>query len=215
MLMSSYVDTWDAVVENPPLAYKNLFQKEKDYLRSQIKPNSKVLDIGCGNGRNILSLVGVAGNITGLDNSEKAVEDARQNLKEYSNVEVVLGDALSLPFEDKSFNFAVLSMTLVNFADGKVKALEEMKRVVKDDGKVIISVYSEKALPERVSMYDQVGAKIKSEKDGYVVFETEGLTSEQFSKKELEDLANKAGLKIENYEEIGSLAYICTLTPNK
>lgn len=213
--MSSYVDTWDAVVENPPLAYKNLFQKEKDYLRSQITPNSKVLDIGCGNGRNILSLVDVAGSITGLDNSEKAVEDARKNLKENSNVEIVLGDALSLPFEDKSFDFAVLSMTLVNFADVKVKVLEEMKRVVKDDGKVIISVYSEKALPERVSMYNQVGAKIKSEKDGYVIFETEGLTSEQFSKKELEDLVNKAGLKIEDCEEIGSLAYICTLAPNK
>lgn len=209
--MSSYEDTWDAVVKNPPPAYKDLFQKEKDYLRTHIEPNSKVLDIGCGNGRNILSIVDIAGNITGLDNSQKAVQDAQENLKAHQNVEVVLGDAMNLPFEDKSFDFVILSMTLVNFADSKLKALQEMKRVAKDEGKVIISVYSEKALPDRVAMYDQVGAKIKDEKNGYIVFETEGLTSEQFSKDQLEEMAVKVGLKMTDCEEIGSLAYICTL----
>jgi ubiquinone/menaquinone biosynthesis C-methylase UbiE len=209
--MSTNIDYWEQVVKNPPPAYEDLFQKEKDYLRTHVRPNSKVLDIGCGNGRNILSIVDIAKNITGLDNSQKAVQYTKDNLKIYPNVEVVLGDALNLPFEDSSFDFVLLSMTLVNFADGKLKALQEMKRVVKDEGKVIISVYSEKALPDRIAMYNQIGTKIKDEKDGYVTFEIEGLTSEQFTREQLEDLANKAGLKMTHCEEAGVLAYVCTL----
>jgi ubiquinone/menaquinone biosynthesis C-methylase UbiE len=208
--MNSYEDTWDKVVRDPPIAFKELFQTEKEYLRVNVKKGSKVLDIACGNGRNMISLVDIAGNITGLDNSQKAVDDANENLKSFRNVHVIIGDAFQLPFEDKSFDIVLLSMTLVNFFEDKLTALKEMNRVLKDGGKVFVSVYSENALAERLLMYKSVGLKIVYQKEGYIEFDN-GVTSEQFSKNKFEVLANEAGLKVTNCKEVGDLAYIFSL----
>jgi len=44
---------WEAVLRNPTPAYKELIETEHAYLIDKISNNSKVLDIGCGDGRNI------------------------------------------------------------------------------------------------------------------------------------------------------------------
>lgn len=211
--MSTNIDFWERVIENPIPAYQTLFQKEKEYLHAHISTNSKVLDVGCGDGRNIISLLDITKDIAGIDSDLKAVEDARHNLKEYPSVEIQQGDAFNLPFKESTFDYTILMMTLVNFAHNKVKALEEMKRVTKETGKIIISVYADKALENRLEMYKRIEVPIKEIKDGYVTFdESVGAhTSEQFTKEQLEELAKKAGLKITNCEEAGILAYICSL----
>lgn len=214
--MSTNIDYWERVIQHPIPAYQNFFQKEDEYLHNHITPNSKVLDIGCGDGRAILSILDITKEVSGIDSDPKAIEDAKRNLKDYPTVDLKQADAFNLPFEDNSFDYTILMMTLVNFADNKQKALEEMKRVTKDSGKVIISVYSDTALNDRLEMYKQIGVPIKEVKDGYVTFdESVGAhTSEQFTKDQLEGLANKAGMKITSCEEVGGLAYICTLNKN-
>lgn len=211
--MNKNIDFWEKIIQSPSAAYKELFYKEDEYLHKHINKNSKVLDIGCGDGRSILSILDITQNITGIDNDPKAIEDARVRLKDYPTVVFAEADAKNMPFSDKSFDCAVLMMTLVNFADGKEKALAEMKRVIKDNGKIIISVYSDKALEERLSMYKVVGVPIKEVSAGYVTFdESVGAhTSEQFSKEQLEKMVEKVGLKMVDCEGIRNLAYICTL----
>ncbi|MDA1169327.1 MAG: class I SAM-dependent methyltransferase [bacterium] len=211
--MSTNIDFWERVIEHPIPEYQTLFQKEKDYLHSHISSNSKVLDIGCGDGRNIISLLDITKDVSGIDSDMKAVEDAKENLKDYPSVDIQQADAFNLPFTEGTFDYTILMMTLVNFADKKVKALEEMKRVTKENGKIIISVYSDKALEKRLEMYKQIEVPITKVKDGYVTFdESVGAhTSEQFTKEQLEELANKAGLRITTCEEAGILAYLCTL----
>ena len=53
--MNKNIDYWESIVENPTLAYEEMFKVEKEYLQKNIISNSNVLDIGCGNGRNIKS----------------------------------------------------------------------------------------------------------------------------------------------------------------
>ncbi|MEN9582963.1 MAG: hypothetical protein RL641_917 [Candidatus Parcubacteria bacterium] len=211
--MSANIDFWERIEENPSPGFQVLFEKEKEYLRSHISNNAKVLDVGCGNGRNIISLLNITSDITGIDNDPQAIKDAKENLKEYPSVDIQQADATNLFFKENTFDCTVLMMTLVNFADKKVKALEEAKRVTKENGKIIVSVYSEKALNERLEMYKQIGVPVKKVKDGYVTFDESvgAYTSEQFTKDELEELANKAGLKMTNCEEAGALAHLCIL----
>lgn len=102
-------------------------------------------------------------------------------------------------------------MTLVNLDTEKSKALSEMKRVAKDNAKIIVSVYSEKATEERMNMYKQVNVPIESETNGRFVFGIEGLVSEQFSVEEMKRMIEPLGLEIDNYEEVEKLAYIFTL----
>ena len=205
------IDYWKKTLKNPPQSYIKLFEQEKDYLRKNIKRGERVLDIGCGEGRNILSIIDITDNVVGVDIDEKAVEDTKNNLKSHPKVNVLLGSAISLPFDDKDFDVVVFSMTLVNLDSEKDRALSEMKRVVKDEGKIIVSVYSEKALKERWGMYKQTEIPIKSEVNGKFIFDIEGFVSEQFSISDIEKMIEPIGLSIDNYEEVESLAYIFTL----
>ena len=40
------IDYWEEVVKNQPASYKSWFEKEKEYLRKIITPDSMVLDVG-------------------------------------------------------------------------------------------------------------------------------------------------------------------------
>lgn len=205
------IDYWEKLLEKPSKSYLQLFKQERNYLRKNITSNQKVLDIGCGDGRNILSIADITETITGVDIDPKAVEDTKQNTVQYSKIKIMRGNVTRLPFRDKSFDVAIFSMTLVNLDDKKVKALSEMKRIIKNEGKIIISVYSENALRERKKMYEQVKVPIKSEWNGKFTFEIEGFVSEQFSINEITQMTEPISLKIVDCEEVKNLAYIFTL----
>ncbi|MEQ1500163.1 MAG: class I SAM-dependent methyltransferase [Parcubacteria group bacterium] len=204
------IDYWEKTLQNPPKSFVKLFEQEKAYLRRNVEEDAKVLDIGCGNGRNILSIVDITENVTGLDIDEKAVEDTRANIAKYPKVEVILGDVTNMSFTDKTFDVVVFSMTLVNLDNQKSKALSELKRVAKDDAKIIISVYSEKATYERMIMYRQINLPIESEINGKFVFGID-VVSEQFSIGDIKKMIEPLDLEIDNYEEVEKLAYIFTL----
>ena len=66
-----------------------------------------------------------------------------------------------MPFNNEEFDFVICMTTFANFADKKFRVIEEMKRVLKEFGKIIISVFSEDALDERMKIYKSSGVKIK------------------------------------------------------
>ena len=103
--------------------------------------------------------------------------------------------------------------TFANFGDKKFIVLEEMKRVLKKSGKIIISVFSEDAFEERMKVYNASGIKIKEINQGNVVFdETVGDNiSEQFSRKQLSDIFFRKNLRVEDITKV-NIAYLCTLT---
>jgi len=211
--MNTNIDFWERIVKNPSTSYKTLFKQERKYLRKNIDSKDVVLDVGCGDGRNILSIVDIAQKIIGIDIDEKAILDTKSNLNNYKNVDILFGNAFELPFEDKKFNKVILSMTLVNFNDQKKKALSELKRVICKDGKILISIYSEKAKDTRLDMYTKIGVPIDTIEESKFIFDKSvgAHISEQFSIEEFEEIINDIGLKIEEYEEVENIAYLTTL----
>ena len=207
------VDFWEEVIRNQPTSYKIWFNKEKEYLNKIITLDSKVLDIGCGDGRSILDIISITQNIVGLDYDEKAVSDAKNNLSKYPTVKIIKENATSLPFDSESFDFIICMGTFANFADKKFDTLNEMRRVLKSSGKIIISVYSEDALTDRIELYKSIGIKIREIKGGTVIFDEsfKDNISEQFSEQELRDIFSRANLKVNNMEKT-SIAYLCTLS---
>jgi len=202
------IDWWEKVLEDTPASYKYWFEKEKIFLRENITEDSKVLEIGCG-GRSLSYILDITKNIVGIDNNIKAVEDAKINL---GKVDIRLADGIDLPFEDNSFDFVICMTTPANFGKEKQKFYSEMKRVMKQEGQILLSVFNEDALDERLKLYEKVGAKIRKNNNGKIIFEEDILdnVSEQFSKKELEEIFNEAGLKIIEIKKEG-LGYFCSL----
>lgn len=213
MPMKTNMDYWEFVLKNLPESYHKWFEEEKKYLQKIVTPDSKVLEVGCGDGRSIFDILPVTRNVTGIDHDDKAIADAKDNFSNYPTIEILKVDATKLPFENEEFNFVVCMTTFANFADNKFVILEEMKRVLKNSGKIIISVFSEDALEERMKVYKALRVKIKSIENGKVVFD-ESLgdnISEQFSKEQLEDIFSRANLKIDDITKV-NIAYLCTLS---
>ncbi|MBS3175381.1 class I SAM-dependent methyltransferase [Candidatus Woesearchaeota archaeon] len=204
---------WEELLKNTPDSYREWFMQEKNYLRNIINKNSKVLDIGCGNGRTLNDISDITQNIFGIDNENKSVEDAKKNLKLITNAQILLANARNLPFENNFFDFVLCMGTFANFGNYKFKILTEMKRVLKNDGFIILSVFSENAFDERMKVYKNLNAPIKKVNGTTVFFdfEPEGENiSEQFSQKDLELIVMKSDLKILDIKKVG-IAYLCKL----
>ena len=97
--------------------------------------NGNVLEVGIGTGRS-LKHYHLSCTITGIDNSEGMLEKAREKAKDMKNVTLLLMDAEHLDFPDNSFDYVVTSFALCTIPD-PVKALKEMRRVLKQSGELI------------------------------------------------------------------------------
>lgn len=213
MSMKTNTDYWEYILKNLPNSYHKWFEEEKKYLQKIITPNASVLEVGCGDGRSILDMLPVTKNVIGIDHDDKAITDAKDHFSGYPTIKIFKADATKLPFENNEFDFVVCMTTFANFADKKFIVLAEMKRVLKNSGKIIVSVFSEDALEERIKVYKASGITIKTIENGKVIFDESvgDNISEQFSKEQLENIFLRADLKIEDITKV-NIAYLCTLT---
>jgi len=92
-----------------------------------------VLDACCGTGDlAVAAWKAGAGHVVGLDFSERMLERARHKAPE---LEWVQGDVLALPFEDASFDAAVVGFGVRNVEDLEA-ALRELRRVLRPGGRL-------------------------------------------------------------------------------
>ena len=182
----SNIEWWEKALINLPESYINWFKEEGDFLRKNIYKDSSVLEVGCGEGRSLRYIQDITQNIIGIDNDAKAVNDAKNTLK---NIDFRIADGKNLPFDNNLFDFVICMTTPANFGNEKEKIYTEMKRVLKNDGEILLSVFNEDAMKERLKLYKNVNAPIKKIVGGRVIFENSvGIEySEQFSKRELEE----------------------------
>ena len=93
--------------------------------------NSRILDIGCGKGFFLydFKLYQPNAEIYGIDISQYAIQNAKEEIKE----NLVLGNAIDLPWDDNYFDLVVSINTLHNlYSFDLEKALKEMERVGKN-----------------------------------------------------------------------------------
>lgn len=93
----------------------------------------RLLDIGGGTGYLADHLIDECHEIYVLDESEKMLS----HVSKKKGINIVLGDALNLPFEDKSLDVVILSDVFHHIEDQE-KLLIESLRVLKHGGKILI-----------------------------------------------------------------------------
>lgn len=97
--------------------------------------NGTVLEVGVGTGRN-LKYYPAGCFVTGIDNSEGMLEKARKKTEGMQNITLLRMDAEHLEFLDRSFDYVVTTFALCTILD-PLKALKEMRRVLKPSGEMI------------------------------------------------------------------------------
>lgn len=107
-----------------------------------------ILDICAGTAANSLSIASERANarIIAIDRSEEMISIARRKIADANckNIKMYSGDALSMDFENETFDFALISLVLhENSKEFNEKLLEEAARVLKKDGKLIVVEWEE------------------------------------------------------------------------
>jgi SAM-dependent methyltransferase len=102
--------------------------------RLRLPARARILDAGCGSGRNMLELAR-HGTVTGVELSPTSVPLARAR----GAGEVIEGSVLEMPFESGSFDLAT-SLDVIEHLRDDLGALRELRRVVAPGGSLLITV---------------------------------------------------------------------------
>ncbi|WP_297554181.1 class I SAM-dependent methyltransferase, partial [uncultured Actinomyces sp.] len=114
-----------------------------------LKPGERVLDVAAGTGGSTAALAETGAHVIACDLSEGMIEVGRQR---HPELEFVQGDATDLPFPDASFDAVTISFGLRNVQDTE-KALQEMARVTKPGGRLLICEFSRPTWPVFNALY--------------------------------------------------------------
>jgi len=117
-------------------------------------PADTVLDVACGPGLLVSAFARVVRHATGIDITPAMLEQARraQQEQQLSNVSWKQGDVTSLPYPDE--HFSIVSCRFVfHHLEEPVVVLNEMKRVCKHGGKVVVADMAPP--PEKAAALDE------------------------------------------------------------
>ncbi|MBV6457426.1 MAG: hypothetical protein HONBIEJF_00535 [Fimbriimonadaceae bacterium] len=106
--------------------------------RVDLRPGTKLLDVGCGAGQLTIPAAKKGIDVTGVDLAQNLVDQANERAnQEGVDAEIVQGDAEELPFPDASFE-AVMSLIGSMFAPRPELVASEKLRVCRPGGRIIM-----------------------------------------------------------------------------
>ena len=116
------------------------WQRVLEYLDP--KEGEWILDVACGEGALSLKIAERGCEVYGIDISEDGIKAARRLAeREGITCEFRAGNSEDLPYPDSYFDKVVCSSSLEHFKDD-IKALKEMHRVLKQNGKLVLTADS-------------------------------------------------------------------------
>ncbi len=154
------------------------YKKWLDLLISMMNKGSKILDLGCGNGRAVKYFIDRGYKGVGIDLSDEMLKLARANVK---NGEFYKKDFTKLDFGNESFDSIISFFALNHIEKATFKQImAECKRILKKDGFLLLGMVRGSSEGYWVGFYGQ----------------NMQLYGAGYTKKELSDILNSEGYKI-------------------
>jgi ubiquinone/menaquinone biosynthesis C-methylase UbiE len=110
--------------------WKNVFKAELDYILRELNGAEDVLSVGCGPAIIESGLAKHGFNVTGLDISKEALDQAPDSIR------TVVGSAENMDFTEFSFD-AVIYVASLQFIENYKEAIRQTTRVLKSGGKLL------------------------------------------------------------------------------
>lgn len=128
----------------------------------------KGLDLGCGEGTNTRAVARLGALMTGLDIAPTFLRHARDaERRDPLGIDYVLGDGLTLPFADGSFDFVTAFMSMMDMVD-QAAVLREVARILKPGGFLQFSILHPCFVPPtRRNIRDEHGVPVAIELADY------------------------------------------------
>lgn len=164
-------------------------KEEIEHFRSLLFEGAKVLDLGCGSGRDAKLLFENRFEVEGVDLSEGLLKIAREN---NPNIKFTQANILDLPYEDGVFDgvWSFASLVHLESEEDAKKAVKEIHRVLKIGGIVHISVKAQTG--------EEKTAVVSDKLSGHDKF------FQYYTKEEMKNMLGSGFeiLKLEQYQEV-------------
>jgi 2-polyprenyl-6-hydroxyphenyl methylase/3-demethylubiquinone-9 3-methyltransferase len=200
----------------PPRVQRYL-RAEMNFVLDNIRPGDTVLDLGCGYGRTMRTFARKAGFVVGIDISRSSLLLGQSYLRLKRNCLLLEMDAANMAFLDESFDAVVCIQNGISaFHRDPLRLFQESIRVVKPEGVVILSTYSEKFWSDRMEWFrkqteEGLLGEIDEEKTGGgVIVCRDGFRASTFTASQFRSLASSWPVSIK-IVEIDHSSLFCVL----
>tara|TARA_Y100000591_G_scaffold110358_1_gene93947 strand:+ start:23501 stop:24124 length:624 start_codon:yes stop_codon:yes gene_type:complete len=194
-------DVYENIAEgfNHTRAYK---WKWIDDFYKTLNKNTLVYDVGCGSGRN-MDYDGL--NFIGIDNCSNFIKICKSK-----NLNVINANVTDIPLESNSAD-AIICIAMfhqLSSYENRIKCLLEIKRLIKSEGKILLSVWSIKQPAKTKKSFNKYGNNI-------VTWDNYGKIYERyyyiFKIDEIKDLFKKTNLELlDHYYDCGNEIFVLT-----
>jgi len=192
---------------------EGLEEWEEYFLRKYMNNKGKVLNIGCGAGREAIALTKLGFEVTGIDLSENMIKTAKEESKSYDlNINFDVCSVMDIDkYESSKYDYIIFTRALYSYIPGhnlRIEVLKKAKELLKDNGFLTISGYIVKEIAisnllRRKIISKIYGLKNKAEKGDFMVDTVSPASSRGTcfchfftSKDEIRNEIEKAGSKV-------------------
>jgi ubiquinone biosynthesis O-methyltransferase len=118
------------------------YAKSLRLMKQELSGDLKVLEIGTGTGIVSLSIADKVKSVTAIDYAPEMIKVANAKLEEsnFKNIEFKLNSAMNIEQPEKSFD-VIIASNLFHLLPEPKEVLHEIKRVLADNGKIILPTY--------------------------------------------------------------------------
>lgn len=125
-------------------------------LKARFEQNFKILDAGCGEGRNIIYFVRNEYQVYGIDKNKDAIQMLKYLVKSISKTyppdRFITGNVEKMPYEQHEFD-AIISSAVLHFADNKnhfLSMVGELVRVLKPNGILFARMATSEGMEDKI-----------------------------------------------------------------
>jgi len=129
---------------------------------SNLSKGAKILDVGCGAGRMAKEVASRGYEVFGMDYSYNMVKKANTicSIGTKSDIDFLQGDIESLPFKDSVLDM-VLCLGVITYLKSEEKALQEISRILKPNGILILSILNKVSLAKCLDVSVVVSRRLR------------------------------------------------------
>ena len=136
---------WDSIAAQWHHLRQSEFKPVYDFIKIYKPRRGKILEIGCGNARNLIPFASKGFDCYGLDFSQKMLDKAKENaIKNQVKIILFKSDMIHLPFKNGYFDYILFPSTLhhADTEEKRILSLQEAYRVLKKNGLLLLTVWN-------------------------------------------------------------------------
>lgn len=127
-----------------------LLETEKYVINKYFKSKGRVLDLGCGAGREAFVLVKKGFELVGVDIAPNMIKYAKDYAKKHkiSNVQFIAKDIRKLDFPEHSFDYIILptqTIEHIKVRENRINLLKQCKKFLKEEGIMFFTTHERKS----------------------------------------------------------------------